>query len=249
MKITPLLNIKSFLSVAVLTLIISLSSLSAETLFKENFDDLPYVNQKGIPTGLNQIDFGRWEVSLDEGSSALITQEQALSAPQSVVLYKGGASERSGLIAVFGETASQRGVSHALNARLSFLVTGDNVSEVYIYSAEGGGVLSYAQIVAQEGQWYVRGWFDGAASEQHFPISPGVWYTLEFRLPENPGPESEYELRMWESEQPEPTEPLAKGKFYFPPPEPTAYRLLTVSNQRNDSSIYLDDFLVETVAP
>lgn len=218
----------------------------ADTLFKENFDDLPYVNQESLPIGLNQIDSGQWHTKLDEGSSVLVTREHALSGSQSIAINT-SASGKSAVIAMFGNGSSKdEGISSALRVRFSFYVTTDTMVEAFVYSPDK--VLGYAQIVAQGQEPYVRGWFNGNPGDRRERIAANAWYTLEFRLPANPGPNSEYELRVWDSGQPEPEEPSARGKFYVPPTKETAYRLLNISNQKSESAIHLDDFLVETIS-
>lgn len=216
-------------------------SAHSEILFKENFDELPYTLNQPVPTAPNVLDIGEWKTKPEDGSGTLITQAFSLSKNHSVAL---GAA--SGLAANFGDSAGAP-VAEPLRVRFSFCFVEDVDAEAYVYTKDGV-LVAYAQIAAARPDAFIRAWMDGKADEHREHIDPHVWYTVEFRLPAHPGSDGEYELRVWESTQPEPDMPIARGKFYQRPETETSYRILTTSNQNTElqNPIYLDNYLIET---
>lgn len=215
---------------------------SSETLFKENFDELPYENSKPILTGKNVLDHGQWETNPENGSRALLTQDFSLSEKQSLALGR-----ESGIVANFGDTADNP-VTESVKAQFSFYFTDSMTAEAYVYTKDMT-LVAYAQIAANRPDAYICAWMEDKADGHRERIYPHTWYTVEFRLPAQPGQDAEYDLYVWQSDQPKPEAPIARGKFYHPPQEGTSYRMLTVINQNKEQQnpIFLDNYLIETV--
>lgn len=221
--------------------------LKASILFSENFDSQPYEDGIEVPTGPGDIDHGQWATKNSEGSSSAVSREYAFSGERSVALLT-NAEGRAAVSAIFGPDASGlQPTREALKVKFAFYLPGSTLQDVCIYSKEG--ILAYAQIVVDGANAFVRPWFDGAASQKTIPVSSHSWYVLEFTLPANPGPDSEYEIRVQEGEPPNERGSVESGKFYVPPTKESSYRLLSITNQQGDSAIFLDDFQVEAVGP
>lgn len=221
--------------------------LRAETLFDENFDDTPPYGDNGpLPTEAGLLRYGQWQIQEESRDAASTTTEVSLSSPRSLALAYGDNGRTSVSTLLGFDSDGARETTRALRVRVAVNLLPNSSAEVLLYGRDG--FLGYAQAVMNENETgYIRAWFDHTADANRISIMRNTWYYIEMDFPDNPNSDSEYQVKVFESDGTTQIGETVSGHFYIRPSGNTAYRNLNLHSERAGGTVFFDNISVETV--
>ena len=221
----------------------------AETVFETNFDDSPpYQEGARLPITLDALG-GKWSSELVPGLPIVVSGEESLSTPCSLLLENTGEGFEPGQKAtvwrrvnvenaVGAETAKT--ITRSFAFRIS-RVDGDEDGFVAVGLPNSGGSIVFAIRIGVGGAVMV--WKHRADPEMVGVIEPGKWYEVEIISPNSEVSEAHPVINLYSVKDTERGERIGSSDGLALPPKVSRGGFVLFNNLSN-SKIFFDNFLV-----
>ena len=224
------------------------TSLEAETVFEANFDESPpYQEGARLPTG-------KWSSSPVVGLPIVVSGEESLSSPWSLLLENTGESVETGRPAWDWKAAAWTRVDmeNALGVQTAKTITcscaftisrvdGNETEFAAVGIPSTGGNVPFVVRIGVGGTVMV--WKHRADPEVLGTIEPGKWYELEIITPNSEGSEAHPVINLYSVKDAERGERIGSSDGLALPPDARRGNL-TLFNNLPNSKIFFDNILV-----
>jgi len=221
-------------------------NLRAETIFEASFDDPVYKAGSELPRGQGKIQHGRWGGDSENGFSALVAGEKALSGSQSLLLQRvdvsGDPAKPAKVWAGFGpDGAGNTRFTKPLSLSFAFLLnrTAGSGEGSVIFTLTGASASTLLSVeIGSDGSVGVRhrGAFDPVGG-----IAADRWYFLEIIAPDPEQPGARPAINLYEANGAERGKLIGSVETSELPPG-TTYAGFSLSNTVPESKAFFDDF-------
>ena len=224
------------------------TSLEAETVFEANFDESPpYQEGARLPTTLDALG-GKWYSDNVAGLPIVVSGEESLSAPCSLLLENTGEGfepEQKATVwrsvgaenAVGAETAKT--ITRTLAFRISRVDGNENEFAAVLLPSRGGGFVFTIRIGEGGAVVVLR---QGAQPEVLGVIEPGKWYEMEIITPNSGESEAHPVINLYSTQDTKRGERI--GSFEALSLPLVSRGNFVLFNNLPNSKIYFDNFLV-----